>query len=1528
VRASEEAGGADNQENLGSGLISYSGDQDQHIGEQQEDSTLVFTNPLFEQATSSMAGLGSLSFGGKLDSGSSSSNSMIPKLWSGQPGVDSFGEWQRAVRWNQGQKRNAAMDKKLDKHSGEEIAEIAQLTVIRSDGAKAVEQAGQVLEKHVRAADQGWYPPQELEAAALEFVRKRHPNSDLAEQTLAALIKERYEKVHIAAVAKGWALEDSVGLEQALTANSSPLVQQQDSTGNSSGGGGGGLPPATTDPMQTAMLGFFKTLSDRLVKSTQDNKYFMTVGMRKWSPHSCVMELFWCMMDAAYGVASSKEQAEFYQLQSEGSQGSRQVQEFAQRVAVLYESVKTLGIVPAGADITTFCKGLSNASSRQFARQRKEEYYASNRTHIALESLADQVQQFEKNLHQDGVLAQQALIMVGNSSVGAGSSKNARRAGEESTLVQTLLRSRRENEATQQYLSKMGAREKLLITKGFDMAEIDPKDPSAVCLDCPATKRPHLNQDCKGRRMAGLAMAAAQEGSTANKSSSSIGSSAGTLDVNTLAIMVQQAVAMAAAGAGAAPAGLGQGLPRAYNKPENSRGNRGYGGSNGRQQQYAGPPGLGVGSAVMACVICGFAKGHSDGVCYMDKPELAPEKWEGPTERAPEQGMVHYISRCMQQKLKPRLGRCKELLRRMMQSNKLPPAMQQFIGQHTQQQRYMNMAYGAAAEPYGAYAAYMTGMGSAGSSYWPMGGSAMQQPMAGLPPSHTPLAITGAVGDSTGEQAAMMVLPDAGGYVSEEQQQETMHFGPSFCYVGLADWQQDLAGGLFDSTGHEYALVGTRAQAGAGAVQQGRVVRQPVPKGFLPPSALPTDLNAMRSMPRITNALVAGLGELDGTSRGLLHTLLDIQRFVASRVSAFGDLLGVQEAGGAHGSSSAQQGGQQALQEATAAKGTASMVSSSSSGRCGPVAAAAASSRSLLESVMLQYGFKPVAIDYTLRQSMPVTLDFLVGTNKQEGLTLTTPDGRDVLVDMAFQDSGATLLLFTEVACGEWGTYIFRTNQVPSVKGIDGLPSKKIIGRTGPLVLTLAKGHPLAAVLPVPCAWVLEGDAGGMFKVCLDKKTLLPVFGYVDPALNMLCFRPKAAQGRLDIIHGIPVRGYVKNGNSSISSGNMAAATIWEEDSRDTEELEGSAAAVPGINYRPFTAEENTLANAELERLLQAGVITELDAGPFEVNDRWYLDHLGLNGGVPQQVQEDLDSSSSTGSTAMPELCTGSDSDSLPELVDAYNPVTADIEYFSPHGSAADAWLQQQTGGEHNKRRRRRGRGRKGRGRQQQQQQQEQEQEQAEAQQPLEEPAGKLWGFDWSKAAGQLLPGISWITTHMVLLLLGMFHFFVDLPLRKYPSKIMRGLVSMAGAAVRPGNPMRAREYNVAEPVPTNNLGDTRRARKRRHNRGPRPGPGLQPTAEQDAPQTKVSVVATVRHSGKVITARTVLMCLLCFFSVLCSTAAMQVTNSIGAAATGSALQAGYFPLPHGVPPHLNMHLLQQELANLHCSRFRCYSRA
>jgi hypothetical protein len=279
----EGASGTGNQEITGLGPIDFSGNQEEHTHEDLPGNTRLYSNPLYEEPTSTMASLGGVSgglLGGQVDSGSNSLVRLI--LWNGQPGVEGYGTWKQGAKIVQRKVRSAAFDKKQDRHSGEEIIDISQFTVPRSDGAKAVLKLLELLEEYIRAADLGWYPPLVPLDGLLEFVRQRHPNGELAKEMLKTVLKVYYEHVHVAAVAKGWALESVAGMVTALQANTAPPTQAQDAAGSSSGNGSN-QPPAGTDVTQTAMLAFLKTLTDKIASNEGKNPYLLSVKSQRYS---------------------------------------------------------------------------------------------------------------------------------------------------------------------------------------------------------------------------------------------------------------------------------------------------------------------------------------------------------------------------------------------------------------------------------------------------------------------------------------------------------------------------------------------------------------------------------------------------------------------------------------------------------------------------------------------------------------------------------------------------------------------------------------------------------------------------------------------------------------------------------------------------------------------------------------------------------------------------------------------------------------------------------------------------------------------------------------------------------------------------------------------------------------------------------------------------------------------------------------------------------------------------------------------
>jgi len=188
--------------------------------------------------------------------------------------------------------------------------------------------------------------------------------------------------------------------------------------------------------------------------------------------------------------------------------------------------------------------------------------------------------------------------------------------------------------------------------------------------------------------------------------------------------------------------------------------------------------------------------------------------------------------------------------------------------------------------------------------------------------------------------------------------------------------------------------------------------------------------------------------------------------------------------------------------------------------------------------------FEPPALQYMNWQRQPQGLDRLTCLSKEQGLTLTTPDGRQYLLDDVIIDSGANILLLTEEFCKEIGLHYTVSADVPSMRGISGKLAKLLVGRTGAFELTLAMGTAHATRISVSSAYVIEGNAGGMYKMCLDKQTLHCIFGHVNPAWQHLVWYPYAAEGDRSLLAGIPITSMLMHEDSSDPMAPMAALDL------------------------------------------------------------------------------------------------------------------------------------------------------------------------------------------------------------------------------------------------------------------------------------------------------------------------------------------------------------------------------------------------
>jgi hypothetical protein len=139
------------------------------------------------------------------------------------------------------------------------------------------------------------------------------------------------------------------------------------------------------------------------------------------------------------------------------------------------------------------------------------------------------------------------------------------------------------------------------------------------------------------------------------------------------------------------------------------------------------------------------------------------------------------------------------------------------------------------------------------------------------------------------------------------------------------------------------------------------------------------------------------------------------------------------------------------------------------------------------------------------------------------------PDDREILLNGVFSDSGANLLLVTEALCKEIALHFKHSDDVPGVRGWGGSQERKLIGYTGPFRLVLAKGTSHETTLHVARAYVVPGNANGMYKVCLDKQTVYSIYGHVNPLWQHFVWFPDAASGNLRRLAGIPVQCELKD---------------------------------------------------------------------------------------------------------------------------------------------------------------------------------------------------------------------------------------------------------------------------------------------------------------------------------------------------------------------------------------------------------------
>lgn len=140
-----------------------------------------------------------------------------------------------------------------------------------------------------------------------------------------------------------------------------------------------------------------------------------------------------------------------------------------------------------------------------------------------------------------------------------------------------------------------------------------------------------------------------------------------------------------------------------------------------------------------------------------------------------------------------------------------------------------------------------------------------------------------------------------------------------------------------------------------------------------------------------------------------------------------------------------------------------------------------------------------------------------------------------VTPEITAADNGCNLLLITLLCCEVLGIPWNRVS-VPELQAIDGQVRPSIIGRTMPFMLRLTPEEGPQLEIPVTMgACVMEGDAGGLFDLCLDTETLKPYYAFVHPLVKHLVWYPGAPQGDCSVVAGVPVETcYAGTGSAAV----------------------------------------------------------------------------------------------------------------------------------------------------------------------------------------------------------------------------------------------------------------------------------------------------------------------------------------------------------------------------------------------------------
>eukprot|EP00775_Hariotina_reticulata_P012120 gene12120-biopygen14017 len=1067
------------------------------------------------------------------------------------------------------------------------------------------------LQQQVCLAELGWFPPVLFPEAAITKVKRRQPAGIPVERILHNALQRCVQPMCQVAAAQSCALTTQVEIDHVLAGNvESPALQAV-------------------------------VLPSGHIKQATGFSRLKYLG-RTCSPDQAVMEMFWILMHTMYAVSPQAEK-EFYALTQAGSQGTMDIRAFASDVERRYRCVEFVSGVVSEEVTSIIVAGLNSQEGRKYGERRLEKD-----RQLSIDQLVEMLEERERTGQVKDLVAAKAArygYVTGGSSSKSGkhlkadTDTGAQTSSTEMSKLVAKIRKQRGGYLRQ--LAKDNLPDAESIEKAIDYLITHPSHPKSLCISHWEKGNLHTKAECKspdGTALAGMGVGGQQSGGQSGEGATGglfrappkppaapkgkkdygVQPPAGTATQPNTPCPVCQF-----------PSGHPRGI--CFFAQPNMAADW-WGGPNRRAdpqvvvryieacaQQRVVPRLSRCGQTVDALLGSDSLSPQARAMLQQQFGQLGPPPSPNTTympqaqnRYAPRPMPTAYVPQHMatlQQAPMPMTGNYQAFACQMPQDMSAAWQMQPLQHALPSLPQTPGPPMASAANAYVLPATPMCHANS-GQQQMPMTPASGQgQPQLMSLPAQPQLLMASSSGYVQQPQAFMAAStqPDPN-QISSSSSGHTGPRGYGWCHTVISE-TEDVGLGAFAATRASTSRTSADTR------------RQPVPKSFVASDpVLPRDPNSSRTTEQQTDTLQEETGvsteqawtavqaamtkhELSlqqlTEQLAILNSLLPTTQ-TAAKVAADDPIAlmasvleGINSGGFAQAfdvpasSATAADSSCQAMMSETPTKQTRS-VAYSGKNHYGDVAA----------NFPQELLFQPPNMSYVLQQQQRQGLDRFCCTSKRTGLTLVLSDDREILLDGAFHDSGANLLLLTQALCKEIGLTYRQGSGVPGVRGWKGFKEKVLLGYTDPFKLVFAKGTSYETTLHVPTGYVVPGDAQGMYTLCLDKQTVFAVFGHVNPLLQHFCWYPWIAQGDRRHLAGIPIRSFV-SASSGESVQTAFAFSVAREQLQRIHSLTGLEPAVPD------------LMDMQLERVAEATLETIIMMEPKTVVAAQTIGYLG-----------------------------------------------------------------------------------------------------------------------------------------------------------------------------------------------------------------------------------------------------------------------------------------------------------------------------